>query len=461
MKVGVQPVNVEVPFDRNEMFFSTTDIKGRIISGNQVFVRTSKYEKDEIIGKPHNIVRHPDMPKVIFKLLWDYIQSNRPIVAYVKNMAKDGSYYWVLATVVPISDSEGNPVKYLSIRIKPESKYFEIAKGLYKRLKEVEEKEGIEASLDYLQKSLKDLGFESYDHFMKVVLEEELRLKENVLNVEINRKFGTKNLLDEIYSVFLSFKEIQKIYNGIYLFIQEFKETGKVLRIKSKDIFSLADDIRLISLNSSVESYKLGSNGNSFFVLSTEMRKTAEKSSKVIKNMENCISKSLDKIDDITFSMSISKLGIFMINKFLDEVLCETCNTDSLNKSFLGDIKDNHYVVKTQLLKVYQLSKELNILFRDIINLLTRLKQLVKRLHFLYLSGMVESAHQIKTNFSIIFTQVNTLVDCTKKNIEELNGQLVKIYEGNRKLKIDIEYIFDIVKEVEDLLAKADIRFAS
>ena len=98
----VEPKNIESVFLPDEMFFSTTDLKGIILSGNDVFIRVSKFSKEELIGKPHNIIRHPDMPRIVFKLLWDYIQSGKPIVAYVKNIAKDGSYYWVLATVVPI-----------------------------------------------------------------------------------------------------------------------------------------------------------------------------------------------------------------------------------------------------------------------------------------------------------------------------------------------------------------------
>jgi aerotaxis receptor len=107
------PRNQESPFKNDEFFFSITDERGVIEAGNDVFTRISGYAIEEMIGNPHSIVRHPDMPRVVFKLLWGTIKQRQPIVAYVKNMAQDGSYYWVLASVFPIGK------RYASIRIKP------------------------------------------------------------------------------------------------------------------------------------------------------------------------------------------------------------------------------------------------------------------------------------------------------------------------------------------------------
>jgi PAS domain S-box-containing protein len=103
----------ERAFGAGELFFSATDRKGIIRAGNDVFVRVSAYERDELIGRPHNIIRHMDTPRCVFKLLWEYLERREPIAAYVKNRAKDGGYYWVLAVVVPAGDG------YLSVRVKP------------------------------------------------------------------------------------------------------------------------------------------------------------------------------------------------------------------------------------------------------------------------------------------------------------------------------------------------------
>ncbi|MGZ3772855.1 MAG: PAS domain-containing protein, partial [Bdellovibrio sp.] len=115
----------EAEFGLHELFFSKTDFRGIIQSGNTVFIRVSEYSSEELIQKPHNIIRHSDTPRAVFKLLWDYLKGNKPIVAYVKNRSKAGRYYWVLAMAFPMQDG------YLSIRLKPSSSFFDKVKTLY------------------------------------------------------------------------------------------------------------------------------------------------------------------------------------------------------------------------------------------------------------------------------------------------------------------------------------------
>src|SRR5208337_645098 len=92
----------EVPYSFEELFFSRTNEKGHILSGNKTFQTISMYSWGELLNRPHNIIRHRDMPRGVFWLLWDTIKKGKPIAAYVKNRAKDGRYYWVLAIVTPI-----------------------------------------------------------------------------------------------------------------------------------------------------------------------------------------------------------------------------------------------------------------------------------------------------------------------------------------------------------------------
>lgn len=96
---------------------SETDKYGTITFVNETFCRISKYSRDELIGKPHNIVRHPDMPKEIYKNLWDTIKAGKIFQGVIKNKAKDGSPYWVIATIGGVLDNEGKPYKYIGVRI--------------------------------------------------------------------------------------------------------------------------------------------------------------------------------------------------------------------------------------------------------------------------------------------------------------------------------------------------------
>lgn len=125
----------------NEWFFpsdsyilSETDSKGFILYANDIFYDIAGYSVDELTGQPHNIVRHPDMPRVAFKGLWDDIQSKGFWTGIVKNLRKDGGYYWVHATVLKRVDSKGN-ISYLSLRVVPNRVQVESCIKLYAELK--------------------------------------------------------------------------------------------------------------------------------------------------------------------------------------------------------------------------------------------------------------------------------------------------------------------------------------
>ena len=110
----------EVHFDRADIIVSKTDVKGRITYANSVFCAVSGYTLPELIGAPHSLIRHPDMPRAVFKLLWDTILARREVFAYVKNMSKSGAYYWVFAHVTPSFAKDGQIVGFHSNRRVPE-----------------------------------------------------------------------------------------------------------------------------------------------------------------------------------------------------------------------------------------------------------------------------------------------------------------------------------------------------
>lgn len=123
----------EVLLDKKTMIVSETDSKGNIIYANADFCKIAGYTKDELIGKPHNYVRHPDMPKAAFEDLWKTIQKNEVWNGIVKNKTKDGGFYWVNATAFPSKDSNGN-LRYISVRVRPTEKEIKDAQELYRTL---------------------------------------------------------------------------------------------------------------------------------------------------------------------------------------------------------------------------------------------------------------------------------------------------------------------------------------
>ena len=128
------PTGREILWGEEEIIVSKTDLKGIILYANQTFLRIARYEESEVLGQPHNLIRHPDMPKCVFKLLWDTLEAGDEIFAYVKNMAKDGDHYWVFAHVTPTYGANGRIVGYHSNRRCPERKQVELFEGIYAKL---------------------------------------------------------------------------------------------------------------------------------------------------------------------------------------------------------------------------------------------------------------------------------------------------------------------------------------
>ncbi len=169
-RAPVQPTGRESPFHEDEIIVSKTDLKGRLTYTNDVFLRVSGFSAKEIIGQPHSIIRHPDMPRAIFKLLWETIEAKGEIFAYVVNMASNGDHYWVLAHVTPSFDAQGNVVGYHSNRRKPDRDKVEKIIPIYKALLAKEgsvrnQKDGMLGSTEMLHAELKTKGV-AYDEFV-------------------------------------------------------------------------------------------------------------------------------------------------------------------------------------------------------------------------------------------------------------------------------------------------------
>lgn len=160
----IVPINNEKKFAQDELLVTKTDTKGIITYANQAFMRIVAMEEADLLGKPHNVIRHPDMPRIIFKLLWSYLQAGKEIHAYVKNLCSDGSYYWVLANVTP-SYLNKKVIGYHSARRLPTKKALDIIQPLYTKLLEAEKRGGITASESILNDLLQEKGVE-YDQFI-------------------------------------------------------------------------------------------------------------------------------------------------------------------------------------------------------------------------------------------------------------------------------------------------------
>lgn len=161
----------EVFFDQKDLIVSKTDLKGRITYANETFLAIADYDEDEVIGQPHNLIRHADMPRCVFKLLWETLRDGTEIFAYVVNSTKNGDFYWVLAHVTPSLDEAGAIVGYHSTRRVPDPTVVHtVIEPLYADLCRIENsvanaKDGMALSTERLLEVLGKHGLD-YDEFI-------------------------------------------------------------------------------------------------------------------------------------------------------------------------------------------------------------------------------------------------------------------------------------------------------
>lgn len=166
-----QTTGVERFFDADEIIVSKTDLKGNLTYANDVFLRLAGMTEDEAIGQPHSVIRNPEMPRCVFKLLWDTIAEGKEIFAYVVNRSKNGDHYWVLAHVTPSRNASGQVVGYHSNRRVPDRNTLDtVIIPLYKQLLDIEQrssdrKAGMNEAFGTLVNLLKEKGL-AYDEFI-------------------------------------------------------------------------------------------------------------------------------------------------------------------------------------------------------------------------------------------------------------------------------------------------------
>lgn len=171
MPSRITPTKREVTFRPEEIIVSKTDLKGRITYANRTFSQVAGYSRAELMGAPHSIIRHPDMPRAVFKLLWDRLGEEKEVFAYVKNMARNGDFYWVFAHVTPSYDENRKVVGYHSNRRVPDRRVIaEVMEPVYADLLRIEAshpnaKDGLRASFSRLIEIVKSKA-NSYDELI-------------------------------------------------------------------------------------------------------------------------------------------------------------------------------------------------------------------------------------------------------------------------------------------------------
>lgn len=421
------PIARESEFKIDELFFSTTDKRGVITSGNYVFARVAGYTFEEVLGKPHNVIRHPDMPRCVFELLWDYIGAGKSIIAYVKNMAKDGSYYWVVAYVVPLEDG------YLSVRFKPSSPLLGVVEGLYRKLVKIEEehgsrgdarKAGMKASRAALEQALGSLGFPDYTAFMHSALIEELKSRDILLAESLAMAAPDTNR-DCLQRAFAQLDRLQSMQAGF----------GE----KSKFVHEMSSDMQRYAMNANVQAARLGENGRTLGVLAGFLGNGATHLSQNVGALNTTISSLMPKVRGLMFDIAGAKLLNEMRENFLTEQAKATSGAGSADyenpmlvslypaQATKVRIDTLAQMFQTTFYRTKQLLSEVSDGLRTLDNSAYMLSKTAKELSFAHVAGRVEvSQLSAASSFPVILEQIKESIERTQQELTSLSSECMQ-----------------------------------
>lgn len=449
----VQPSQAERPFAIDELFFSMTDMRGVIRTGNSVFSRVSGYSMAELVGKPHNIIRHPDMPRAAFHLLWSYLQAGKPVAAYVKNLAKDGAHYWVMALVIPIRDG------YLSLRFKPSSPFFPIVRALYSELLKVEKsygappgarQDGMLAAVKKLGVELRARGFADYDAFMQAAISAELRSRDELIHSLKPAPSARLGGEDELVGVLDECCSLQKALSAEFSIVEELLALDCKLGDKSRFLFELAGGIHLVFLNAMIKSVRLEEVGRVLAVVADSMARRSDASAGYIEDMTESIHGLQSALGRMAFAIASAKLQVEMMVFFTQELLragSDDCAADH------GDVEPAEANLETLVRSLARQVECVSALRREIIGPAEALsvgaqglERELKALGFVHISGKVEAARlgaagALGTLFDEVFERVHAaqaeLLEFARE-LESLQGHVGSFSESEAALSTHV-----------------------
>lgn len=423
----VTPLGIAREFKLNEMFFSTTDARGVIVNGNEVFTRVSGFTSEELVGHAHSIIRHPHMPRAAFQLVWENLKAGRSFAGYVKNMAKDGAFYWVFAVIVPISGG-----RFLSIRFKPTSPTFAVVERLYEKLARTESvaiaggaapKEAMEKSRAQLAEELQALGFASYDLFSHVALNAELcerdsRLESAKLGLFPSALHGQNisatvaQLYDDGLRVY---RQVTEVYGELHRFIRFHEQ----LQNAGRSVLGVADDFRMHALNVNITAQRHGLEGRTVGVVATFLDHYAQELGRGTHELRSHVTRTSSATESINADIAIARLQMEMILAYQAELAHGTANEKS---TMLFDLEEA-FVERTRAAarSIMELQTESALLAES----REQLSKVAMSIQMAQVRGLTEAARIPEAeNLRTMFADFRHKIDETNKELVALDDAL-------------------------------------
>lgn len=453
------PTQTERSFNFDELFFSTTNERGIIQFGNDVFVRLSGYPKESLCGSPHSIIRHPDMPRAVFKLFWTTIQVGESIAAYVKNLAADGSFYWVFAFAFPIKGG------YLSVRIKPSSSFFQIAKSIYDAVLEVEKESDLESSYKFLIDQILKAGFKSYSDFMVQAAFAELNLVDEKKQATPEQPVHGTAL--EISNLSYQTSHDLKDY---FRRIQSFQKSNQSFIAVMQELSEAFQRLKYIALNMNISAAKFKEHGLSLGVIAKEFSMLSGQIQNDLGYLENFV-------DIVSTGVQKSALGVVSLDMqmlMVDFFIRESVKKMEISEDAFSDMLLNRQNFSYLFQKhAADLTSEISALEKhldSVIRLMSDVRKLTAGLAIIRQIGAVESArdNDVRQTFVYYLEEMENFIHLlhsatqkTQKEMQEMKAHCHYISQSANGLSGRVDTIFDLASKQTILGPKGVIQIGS
>ncbi len=425
------PINLESPFNFDELFFSITDTTSAIQFANEVFLRVAKYSSDEMMGQFHNVIRHPDMPKSAFRIMWEHLKRKEAVAVYVKNLAKDGSYYWVTALIFPIKGG------YFSIRLKPGSRVFQKVKTIYDKvlvkekelLTELNREQAINYSKEYLIELIQEEGFKDYDHFMRFALLQEMHHRYDKIKA-VSKPALRNNEVNKLDQRLIS---VDQILTDLVEFSHSLNKLHAELFNQSRYLLELSDNVEAVAQNARLQSTKLDGSDRSLFVISEKMGEQTKMGEANLNELLTSVSKLERLFSELSFDIISAKLQVEMATYYNREVQAGNAVAGQIiNEDEAMILLNESY--RPRLQRLVQSVSKIRAQKRTVLNGILEIERYLTVLRFILVTGKVEipRLHSNKSMFEDIFGNLAKQIESADKHLSSL-----------KTIIIDNEHLFD------------------
>lgn len=428
------PTQSESPFGFDEFFFSTTDKRGVIRYGNDVFVRVSVYPKEDMLGAPHSLIRHPDMPRAVFKEFWNFLNQGKAVGAYVKNLAGNGSYYWVYAFAFPIGDG------YLSVRFKPSSELFQTVQGLYKEVLQYEhEGHSLEESHQHLLLKIQEAGFADYENFMMKAVMEELKARAaQVVAAQSSSSAATG--AGQIAAVANS---TTRKLNDVFDKLRDFQGANQSLDHAMGRLDQGFQQLKFISINMKIAAAKFGEMAASLGVVSHEFSVLSGTIEKHLGGLSGFVQELSGVIQKCVLRAAALNVQMLMVDFFVRESIAKLASSENAFDEMLQNQK-----AFSDLFAQYcqNLDKEFSELKKSLSAIsfeMLEVAKFVTGLEVVRQMGAIESARttEIKNSFTHYLEAMDDFIQLLRESTGEIG-------RGVNSLTSNSEFIVSSIRNI-------------